>query len=141
MKSRERIETIIKEYPENALIFASRIYQEKLSEEMTDVAYYQMLSRMCKDGAIARIAKGIYCRPKVSKFGTIPPSEQEIIRSFTENEQGVVVGYTLYNALKLTSQVPKRVVAYSSLLEEQLYGAGLRLLRFLIFDTGKSSVP
>lgn len=119
MKSKERIESLLLEYPENALIFASRIYQEKLSEEMTEAAYYQMLSRMCKDGAIARIAKGVYCRPKVSKFGTVPPSEKEIIRSFTGNERGVVVGYSLYNELKLTTQVPKRVFAYSSLLEEQ----------------------
>ena len=119
MKSRERIETIIKEYPENALIFASRIFQEKLSNEMNEAAYYQMLSRMCKDGSITRITKGIYCRPKVSKFGTIPPSESEIVRSFTENGQGVVVGYSLYNALKLTTQVPKRVSVYSSLIEEQ----------------------
>ena len=52
MKSRERIETIIKEHPENALIFASRIYQEKLSNEMNEAAYYQMLSRMCKDGSM-----------------------------------------------------------------------------------------
>ena len=119
MKSRERIEAIIKKYPENGLIFASRIYQEKLSNEMNEAAYYQMLSRMCKDGIITRIAKGIYCRPKVSKFGTIPPSENEIVRSFTENDQGVVVGYYLYNALKLTTQVPKRVSVYSSLIEEQ----------------------
>ena len=119
MKSRERIETIIKEYPENALIFASRIFQEKLSNEMNEAAYYQMLSRMCKDGSITRIAKGIYCRPKASKFGTIPPSENEIVRSFTENDQGVVVGYSLYNAMKLTTQVPKRVSVYSSLIEEQ----------------------
>ena len=119
MKSRERIETIIKEHPENALIFARRVYQEKLSNEMNEAAYYQMLSRMCKAGSIIRIAKGIYCRPRVSKFGMIPPSENEIVRSFTENEQGVIVGYSLYNALKLTTQVPKRIVAYSSLLEEQ----------------------
>lgn len=119
MKSRERIETILNEYPENALIFASRVYQEKLSNEMNEAAYYQMLSRMCKEGSLTRIAKGIYCRPKVSRFGTIPPSENEIVRSFTEKEQGVVVGYSLYNALKLTTQVPKRIFAYSSLMEEQ----------------------
>ena len=119
MKSRERMEAIIKEYPENALIFASRVYQEKLSGEINEAAYYQMLSRMCKEGSITRIAKGIYCRPKVSKFGTIPPSENEIVRSFTQNEQGVVVGYSLYNALKLTTQVPKHVSVYSSLIEEQ----------------------
>ena len=116
MKSRERIELIIKEYTENELIFASRVYQEKLSNEMNEAAYYQMLSRMCKDGSITRITKGIYCRPKFSKFGTIPPSESEIVRSFTENGQGVVVGYSLYNALKLTTQVPKRVSVYSSLI-------------------------
>ena len=119
MKSRERIETIIKGYPENTLIFAGRVYRERLSNEMNEAAYYQMLSRMCKAGSIIRIAKGIYCRPKTSKFGTIPPSENEIVRSFTENDQGVVVGYSMYNALKLTTQVPKRVSVYSSLIEEQ----------------------
>ena len=119
MKSREQIEKIISMYPENELIFASRVYHEKLSNEMNEAAYYQMLSRMCKDGSITRIAKGIYCRPRVSKFGTVPPSENEIVRSFTENDQGVVVGYSMYNALKLTTQVPKRVSVYSSLIEEQ----------------------
>ena len=119
MKSRKQIEAILSEYPENALFFASRVYQEKFSDKMNEAAYYQMLSRMCKDGSIMRIAKGVYCRPKISKFGTIPPSESVIVRSFTENGQGVVVGYSLYNALKLTTQVPKRIFAYSSLLKEQ----------------------
>ena len=119
MKSRERIETVMNEYPENTLIFAGRVYRENFTDEMNEAAYYQMLSRMCKAGSIMRISKGIYCRPKLSKFGTVPPSENEIIRSFTENDRGVIVGYSLYNALKLTTQVPKRVFAYSSLLEEQ----------------------
>lgn len=118
MKTRERVETIMNDYPENALIFASRVYQEQLSNEINEAAYYQMLSRMCKDGTITRVAKGIYCRPKVTKFGTVPPSERELVSAFTENDQGVVIGYSLYNSLKLTTQVPKHIFVYSSLPEE-----------------------
>lgn len=119
MKSRERIEMFIKEYPENELFFANSLYQVKLSKEINEAAYYQMLSRMCKEGSITRIAKGIYCRRKVTKFGIIPPSEKEIVRSFTENNKGVIVGYSLYNTSKLTTQIPKNIFAYSSLLKEQ----------------------
>lgn len=119
MKNRERIEKFIKEYPENELFFSNTLYQVNLSKEMNEAAYYQMLSRMCKEGGITRIAKGIYCRPKVTKFGTIPPSEKEIVRSFTENNKGVVVGYSWYNVSKLTTQIPKSIFAYSSLLKEQ----------------------
>ena len=119
MKTKERIDSLLRDYPENTLIFADRIYREKFSGELSEAAYYQVLSRMCKTGEIIRISKGIYCRPKVSKFGMVPPSEKELVQSFTENEQGVVVGYTLYNELKLTTQVPKRVYVYSSLPEEQ----------------------
>jgi len=119
VKSKERMESLLREYPENALIFAGRIYEEEFADKMTETAYYQMLSRMCKDGNITRITKGIYYRPKLSKFGAVPPSDHEIIRSFTKDGQGVVVGYALYNALKLTTQVPKRILVYSSLPDEQ----------------------
>ena len=119
MKTREKVLAMFTEYPENTLILASKEYRERFSGEMTEEAYYQTLGRLCKSGDIARISKGVYCRPKVSRFGTVLPSDREIVRTFTENEQGVIVGYSLYNSLKLTTQIPKRITVYSSLPEEQ----------------------
>lgn len=51
--------------------------------------------------------------------GTDLPSEKEIIAAFTENGVGMVVGYVLYNKLRLTTQVSKNTQIYTSALDEQ----------------------
>ena len=47
------------------------------------------------------------------------PSEKEIITAFTQNNTGMVVGYTMYNAMRLTTQISKNIQIYTSELDEQ----------------------
>ena len=63
-----------------------------------------MTSAQIIAGKLCKIAKGTYYRPKASKYGVVPPSQKEIVAAFTEQEKGTVVGYSLYNSLKLTTQ-------------------------------------
>ena len=51
--------------------------------------------------------------------GTYLPSEKEIIAAFTQNDTGMVVGYIMYNAMRLTTQVAKNIQIYTSALDEQ----------------------
>ncbi len=111
------IRQALEQYRENELILVSKLYREKLAGFVSEPAFYKSLERMCKSGELSKIAKGVYYRPKVGKYGTVPPSEREIVSAFTENETGMEIGYTLYNALNLTTQVPKTVTVLSSALE------------------------
>ena len=106
-----------KQYKENELIFAGKLYREQLSGEIGEAAYYKAIERMCKSGELVKIAKGTYHLPKISKYGIVPPSEKEIVSAFTENNTGTVVGYSLYNALNLSTQISKSVTVMSSALE------------------------
>lgn len=117
MKSNPVVRNALAEFKENELIIASKLYKEKLSEQIGEAAYYKTLQRMCESGELVKIAKGTYHLPKVSKYGIVPPSEKEIIAAFTENETGTVVGYSLYNALNLTTQISKTITVMSSALE------------------------
>ena len=54
---------------------------------------------------------------KKSKYGIVPPSDQEIVSTFVKNGKGMVVGYSLYNALNLTTQISKSIQIMSSTLE------------------------
>jgi len=117
MKSNPVVKNALAEFKENELIVASKLYREKLSTQIGEAAYYKTLQRMCESGELVKIAKGTYHLPKVSKYGIVPPSEKEIISAFTENETGTVVGYSLYNALNLTTQISKTVTVMSSALE------------------------
>lgn len=117
MKNNPVVRNALAEFKANELIIASKLYKENLSGQISEAAYYKTLQRMCESGELVKIAKGTYHLPKVSKYGIVPPSEKEIVTAFTENETGTVIGYSLYNALDLTTQVSKTVTVMSSALE------------------------
>lgn len=117
MKSISAIRMALGNFNENELIFASKLYREELYDIIEEASFYKSLERMCKSGELARIAKGTYHLPKVSKYGTVPPSESDIVSAFTKNGTGTIVGYTLYNTFNLTTQIPKTVNVLSSALD------------------------
>lgn len=65
------------------------------------------------------MTKGLYYRPRRSRFGVVPLSEQNIIDHYTENDQGMVIGYRLYNQVGLTTQISKNVEILSNALQEK----------------------
>ena len=130
MTGAQIITQTMEQFPESELIFASKLYTEQLSEAVSEEAYYQTLGRMCKAGSLCRIAKGTYYRPKTSKYGIVPPSQKEIVAAFTEPDKGTVVGYSLYNSLKLTTQVAKTVEVFSSEIEQRTKNISNVLLQF-----------
>lgn len=111
------IRNALAHYRENELIFASKLYKEKLNTLISEAALYKSFERMCKNGELVKVAKGTYHLPKFSKYGIVPPSDKEIISAFTKNDTGTIIGYSLYNSLNLTTQIPKSVVVLSSNLE------------------------
>lgn len=119
MSSRAIVEQALSSYPINQLILASKLYTEFFSTQMTEQAYYKTLQRLCEKNILAKIAKGIYCKPMETRFGTVLPSSKEIVNEFTKNSTGTVVGYSMYNALNLTTQVAKNIEVYSANMDEQ----------------------
>ena len=130
MTGAQIVSRTIERIPENELIFASKLYMQQLGGEVSESAYYKTLERLCKAGELCKIAKGTYYRPKASKYGIVPPSQKEIVAAFTEKEKGTVIGYALYNSLKLTTQVSKTVEVFSSALEQQTKNISNVLLQF-----------
>ena len=119
MKQNQIVEASLQCFKPNELIFASKLFSEKLEDEVSEAAYYKTLERMCKSGKLVKAAKGTYYIPKASRFGTIPLSEEEIISAFTKEESGTIVGYSLYNQLGITTQISKATEVLSSVLDSQ----------------------
>ena len=130
MTNTQIVSQAIAEIPENQLIFASKLYHEQFGDRITESSYYKTLERLRNAGSLCQIGKGTYYRPKVSKYGTVPPSQQEIIAAFTEPDKGTVVGYSLYNSLKLTTQVSRTVEVLSSAMEQQTKKIGNVMLSY-----------
>lgn len=107
------IETIIEHEPENKLLGASALYSQSFST-IPEMTYYKALERMCKKGILVHLTKGLYYRPKNTRFGTVPISEKDIVDHYIKDNQGIVVGYRLFNQKGLTTQISKRVEVLSS---------------------------
>ena len=92
------IETVIEQEPENKLLEASILYQKSFGT-VPEMTYYKTLERMSKQGSLVHLTKGLYYRPKKSRFGTIPISEKEIIGHYTNNGRGIVIVEVLSSAV------------------------------------------
>ncbi len=77
----------------------------------------QALTRLTKEGAILRVARGVYVRPRENRFvGKVMPGTQEIVTALAEarGEKLQVNGAEAVLALGLSTQVPMKSVFYTS---------------------------
>jgi len=117
MNYHSTVSEVIRQHKPNEMIVANHLYQESL-KSVPESTYYKILERMVKDKTLTRLARGVYCLPKITRFGTIPKNQQEIIRYYTgeTGTDGIVVGYALYNRYGLTTQITKSIKIYSNRL-------------------------
>ena len=111
------IEELISRQPENKILTANQVYSQ-LPESFSEQAFYQTLTRLTQRGELCHLTKGLYYRPRRSRFGVVPLGEQNIIDHYTENGQGMVIGYRLYHQYGLTTQISKNVELLSNVLQE-----------------------
>ncbi|MCF0135575.1 MAG: hypothetical protein HUJ69_04045 [Lachnospiraceae bacterium] len=136
----KQIESIIEQEPENELLEASVLYRQELST-IPEASYYKTLGRMCKQGKLVHLSKGLYYRPMISRYGTVPISDAEIIRHYTQEGTGIVIGYPLYNRIGLTTQISKRVEVLSSNLTEQTKNVGNICVSSCFLEFNDESTP
>ena len=77
----------------------------------------QTLSRLVKDGVVARVARGIFVRPEVNRFvGTVMPDPLKVAEVVARTTGAVVQihGAEAARRLKLTTQVPTQPVFVTS---------------------------
>ena len=78
-------------------------------------AVLKALERMTAEGMIIRVARGIYCYPKVDKelgLGVLSPTYEEIAQAIAKRDKARIVPAGVYamNRLGLSTQVPMNVV-------------------------------
>lgn len=108
----ESIETkilnTIRSVPRGELIFP-----EDFSKLGSSEAIRVALHRLEKDNIIVRVARGIYVRPKTSRYlGHVIPSAEEVATAIAKRDRirTVPTGAYAQNALGLSTQVPMKLV-------------------------------
>lgn len=67
-----------------------------------------VLSYLVGKGALVRVARGIYAKPVKSRFGLMPPSDEDIAKAIAKRDKAKILptGNTVLNLLHYSTQVP-----------------------------------
>lgn len=94
-----------------SLASGSIVTLDELSDIGTRSAVATALARLSKKKSIIRIRRGLYMKPKESRFGLMPPSREAIIAAITQQgRKSYTAGLSAYNKLGLTTQVPNTFI-------------------------------
>lgn len=102
------IRTHLEAIPTNTLIIASKLHNETFPN-LPATSYYKALERFVKSNELVHLTKGVYYRPRITSLGIIPICEHEILDFYLNSNQGLIIGYRMFNEKGLTTQVSKRI--------------------------------
>lgn len=71
-------------------------------------AIIKALNRMVSANKLCKLAKGKYFKPEITPFGSLQPSQEQVVKDLLYDKReivGYLTGYSIYNRLGLTSQV------------------------------------
>lgn len=123
MNFTQTVKSAIAKFPCNRLIVANELHQS-IRPEIPEQIFYKAIGRLADEQAIVRLTTGIYYRPKISRFGAIPISDEEISQHYTQSHNGMTIGYHMYNAKGLTTQIGKKIQILSIRMKESRKNIG-----------------
>src|SRR5438876_1062751 len=59
------------------------------------------LDKLVKKGSIKKLSGGLYYKPSMSSFGSLPPQDRDLISCFLRNNHFLLNSWNQYNALGL----------------------------------------
>ena len=76
----------------------------------------QALGRLERSGALSRIGRGVYLRPRQGKYGPRTPSPAKVVQALASTTGEVIAshGAAAANALGLTTQTPMKAIYLTS---------------------------
>ena len=84
------------------------------------------LSKLYKSGVLEKLGKGLFYKPKKTRFGKLKPSENEILKALLKkNKQGFIAGTSAQNKLGLTTQISNELVISGKLEKHERVIGGL----------------
>ncbi|MEZ6196765.1 MAG: hypothetical protein R3F20_13735 [Planctomycetota bacterium] len=90
-----------------------RVYRRE-DLELWSKSVDRELAQLVRSGRLRKLRHGLYCRPKTSVFGEVPPDDRALVRAFLKSEDFLLFSPNAYHALGLgTTQLANACVVYN----------------------------
>jgi hypothetical protein len=111
MNITKKIKSHISQLPEAKAFTAASLHHLASADTVRKV-----LGRLANTGEIERIARGVFAKPKQTRFGTFLPSALETMEAIakTTGETLTIHGAEAAQRLHLSTQIPLQLVLYTS---------------------------
>ncbi len=72
------------------------------------------LAELVNGGTLQKVSPGVYYYPKESAFGTLPPDETALVRTFLKDDRFLITSPNAYNSLGVgTTQLYNKTIVYN----------------------------
>lgn len=103
---------------------AGQVYSWKDLEEYSK-SPGRDLKRLVDEGLLKKVGPGLYSPFKKSRFGEVPPSEEELVRVFLKGDDFLMFSTNLYNSLGVgLTQLKNETVVYNKKRYESINLSG-----------------
>lgn len=121
MKYRDKLIRYFEDTPQGAVIVANDMYENGFTR-MSHDAFFRAVERLCEDGIIIRAGKGMYIKSE-DKDKSI---EELLLNYFfgENNDNGLFIGYRLYNKYQISSYDDGRIELYSNVIRSRTCEVG-----------------
>ena len=92
---------------------AGRVYRREDLARLSN-AVDRHLHKLVSTGLLKKLAQGLYYAPKPSKFGPLPPTDEQVVRGFLRDKDFLVFSPSAYNTVGLgTTQLYNSTLVYN----------------------------
>lgn len=89
----------------------------------------RLVRRLEREGTLHRLAAGLFVYPRQSRFGPVPPADEELLRGFLDGGSFVITGPERWNALALgTTAMFRSRLVYNTKRSGEFELGGLRYM-------------
>lgn len=108
-------------------------------------AVSKTLNNFVETGYLRKLSKGRFYKPKMSKFGELPPDTYQVVKDLIQKDGkiiGYVTGYSTFNDFALTTQV-SAILEIGMRKEKRAIVRGIYRIRFIQQDNviTKENIP
>ena len=125
MERNNALKKALKLIAANELFEASKFYCEQFNTFMSEAAFYKSLERMVKANYLIKISKGLYARPEQTKYGLVPPSEEDIVASLIDNSRSFQTEESIRDIFLSQEELPDILVCLSAVHTRCAYQAAV----------------
>lgn len=141
MKYRDKLIDYFTGIDNNSVVSANRLYEERFAK-MTESSFFKALERLTKDEVLVRVGKGMYApgpklvmedeqkdnsgKDKETENGNSPQSNEALLNYYfgENNDNGMFIGYRLYNKYSLTAVKKDSVELFSNIIKKESCNIG-----------------